>query len=135
MDLSNFKTASGKTLTLTHPVTGEDLPITITVAGIESKEYKAAAFRYTDKRLQSNKKPKAEELDAAKVEILSASTLEWTDVEWEGKAFPCTKENAKFLYRNVPWIRHQVQAFQDDEANYFEEVAGKSEAGASGASG
>lgn len=49
---------------------------------------------------------------------LAAATVSWSGIGLDGEDLSCTTENAKLLYRRLPWVRDQVRAFVHDRANF-----------------
>lgn len=130
MDLSKLNSAeacdSGATYEVVHPSTGEPLGIKITLAGIDSKVYRDAQRKLSNKRLKQtfgkgvvNKTPTVEEFEAETVDILAKCTISWENVVWEGKDLPCNYDTAKMIYLNLIWLRDQVDAFINDRANFL----------------
>jgi hypothetical protein len=130
MDLATLNSVeacdNGATYEVVHPSTGEPLGIKITLAGIDSKIYRDAQRKLTNKRLKQtfdkrvvNKTPTSEEFEAETVDILAKCTLNWENVIWEGKELPCNYENAKIIYLNLLWLRDQIDAFINDRANFL----------------
>jgi len=125
-DLAKLNSEDEATYEVVHPSTGEPLGIKITVAGIDSKKYRDAQRKLSNKRLKQtfgrgvvNKTPTVEEFEAETIDILAKCTLSWEKVVWEGNDLPCTYENAKMIYGNLIWLRDQVDAFINDRANFL----------------
>jgi len=126
MDLSKLNSEDEATLEIVHPSTGEPLGIKITVAGIDSKIYREAQRKVSNKRLKQtfgrgvvNKTPTVEEFEAETVDILAKCTMSWQNIVWEEKELPCNYENAKMIYIKLIWLRDQVDAFINDRANFL----------------
>ena len=128
MDLKNLDLRAaaekGATLTLRHPVTDEDLktskgePITITVLGSDSREFRRKIDEISRQRQRKKGTPSLAESDRMAAELLASVTRSWFGIEWEGKALECNAENAEMLYRERPWVRHQVDEFVADVGNF-----------------
>lgn len=133
MDLATLDVTSaanaGATLTLRHPVTGDDLPMTITLAGKDSATWKEAERKYADKRLaQMQRNGKMGNITTAEVEkrglkLLAAVTLDWTGIELDEKPVACTKENAEHIYAKFAWIAEQVDEFVGDRSNFLPDTS------------
>ena len=124
MDLKKLniteKAEEGSWCELEHPVTGETLDIRIKLAGIDSKTYREAARKQINKRLKKGlRKISIEDTEQEEIELLAACTLDWENVEYEGNVLECNPENVKFVYKEFPWIREQVDAFIADRGNYL----------------
>lgn len=133
-DLSTLNTRdrseTGSTLTLRHPVTGDVLlhgsaeaqkPVTITLLGVESsvaeKMQREAQRRRLKKGFQYKVTP--EELEAEALNLLGALTQSWDGVGLGVESLECNAINAQRLYREMPWIRKQVDEFVNDIGNYL----------------
>lgn len=134
MDLSKLDLGAaaeqGATMTLRHPVTDEDLlddktgePITITVMGRDSKQFRQTADRLHRARQQGSrrKEPTLREAEKFAATLLGAVTLRWNGIEWEGKPLECNVENATMLYTERPWIREQIDEFVGDAGNFYKQ--------------
>jgi hypothetical protein len=124
MDLTSLAVSSeGSVLTLTHPVTGADLPVKITLLGTDSPVFRKAQRAIVNRRLKQAKKTTltAEEIEAEGVDALVACTVSWEGVELDGKKLDCTPENIRRVYTDVrlPFIREQVDSFIAERANFM----------------
>lgn len=125
MDLSKLNVANsnnGETLQLVHPVTCDDLPISITLAGSDSEAFRNKRLEIQNRNVSSmmkNRKKGFESNDIDGCELLASVTLSWSGVEENGKPVECSTENAMDVYRRFPWIREQVDEFVGDRANFF----------------
>lgn len=126
VDLASLDTAalaeSGAVLKLCHPVTGDELGITITLVGADSPTYRKTEARLLEKyRKQQAKKRGPEDYRRDAAETAAACTVDWQNVQVDGEDVPCTKENAKALYLRFPWMYEQVQAFIGDRQSYLQD--------------
>ena len=134
---------SGVEITLIDPVT--DLPLNerITVYGLDSKVCKDIQHRQTNNRLEkqaqkgNRKKPitTAEAMEADGLDLLVGCTKSWRTIVkdeagketgdrpeielGEGEWLPCTPENARRVYEEVPWIKEQVDSAIGDRSNFL----------------
>ena len=120
MDLMNLKPTSDTVeVTLKHPNTGDTLKnddksdMTITIHASHSKEYKAATYEQTNKRLkamQSGKKQEitAQDMEEAGLTLLSKATADW-NITYGGEKPKLTVAKAKDLYNEVFWIKDQIE--------------------------
>lgn len=113
----------GSDLTVLHPTTGEPLEIVIVVSGPDSKRSRDATRDMTD-RLTKEAIEKKLNPDDATFERMAAMhaaaiTQSWSGVEWDGKEFPFSAENALKLYSERRWIREQVERFAGQRGNFF----------------
>lgn len=134
MDLDSFDTTSsadaGVKMNLSHPESGNDLrqddgkPITITLAGQDSKRLKAADQTTADKRLARMSSGKrftmtSEGMEGEALDRLVVATLAWDGIKVGGEAMPFTPDNARKLYQRFPWIREQAEAFVNNRSNFI----------------
>ena len=123
-DLAKLDTAKvaeeGAELFVAHPTTGEDLGITITLIGTDSK-----TFRDISKsRATASLKKKTREIDLDQnesdaVELLAKCTKGWTGITENGKEVAFSYDNAVQLYTKYLWLREQIDRFMADRANFL----------------
>ena len=132
MDLANIDLQAaaeeGVEVKLQHPANGEYLVddqgehLVITVLGKDSQTWQNAAKRVNTRNANryKDRKVPATALESALYEILAESTLKWSkNIEFDGAALKCTKENASMLYEKRNWIAEQVMEAAADRASYF----------------
>lgn len=90
---------------------GNDLDMFITVAGLDSKVFRAALVAVKRKFIEEN----AADADA---ETLAEATLGWRGFMSDGKELEFSKEKIKDLYINAPYIKTQVNFFIGNRANF-----------------
>ena len=101
---------------------GNPLGIHILLAGNDSQAYQKELRKHQDKMLKKNKmKISAEEAENQNLNLLSACTLNWQGVEYQGVELECNRENIRWLYKNFPFIREQADDFIGDRANFLGE--------------
>ena len=123
-DLAKLDTAKvaeeGAELRVAHPTTGEDLGITITLIGTDSK-----TFRDISKsRATASLKKKTREIDLDQnesdaVELLAKCTKGWTGITENGKEVVFSFDNAVQLYTKYLWLREQIDRFMADRSNFL----------------
>ena len=123
-DLAKLDTAKvaeeGAELRVAHPSTGEDLGITITLIGTDSK-----TFRDISKsRATASLKKKTREIDLDQnesdaVELLAKCTKGWTGITENGKEVAFSYDNAVQLYTKYLWLREQIDRFMADRSNFL----------------
>ena len=108
---------------LTDEKTGETMKIHL--LGRDSQAYKTKMRERQNKRMQAgfkkgkNRKVSIEEVDSDTLEVMVAVTTDWEGVIWEGKPLEFNAENARFLYKNLPWLVDQVDEFIHERENFF----------------
>ena len=123
-DLAKLDTAKvaeeGAELRVAHPTTGEDLGITITLIGTDSK-----TFRDISKsRATASLKKKTREIDLDQnesdaVDLLAKCTKGWTGITENGKEVAFSYDNAVQLYTKYLWLREQIDRFMADRSNFL----------------
>lgn len=125
-DLSEFDGLAaaqeeGIEIKIVHPKTGEEMGITIRVAGPESDRQKKARNRLVNDRLTKNRNRRvtAAELEQDALKVSAASILGWENIQVKGKEFEFNLENAETLLRSYPFIREQVDSAINDRALFM----------------
>lgn len=130
MDLSNLlPTSDTITVILKHPVTDDVLmkddgvEMSVTVYAPHSKEYKAALYEQTNKRIQKAQKSKkitftAEEIELTTVELVAKTTKDW-DLIFNKKPLKFSVAEATDLYQKLPWLKDQVLEAQEDYTSFL----------------
>jgi hypothetical protein len=132
LDFSNVSAAAedGAVLELKDPA-GEPIlkddgsPVTITLAGTESKKWKKARNAVGDRYLKNanprNSSPvrTMDEALSDQAFQLASVTLAWDGVIVDGQELPCTHDNAKKIYLQYDWVREQVDLFVGERRNFW----------------
>ena len=123
-DLAKLDTAKvaeeGAELHVAHPTTGEDLGITITLIGTDSK-----TFRDISKsRATASLKKKTREIDLDQnesdaVDLLAKCTKGWSGITENGKEVAFSYDNAVQIYTKYLWLREQIDRFMADRSNFL----------------
>ena len=123
-DLAKLDTAKvaeeGAELHVAHPTTGEDLGITITLIGTDSK-----TFRDISKsRATASLKKKTREIDLDQnesdaVDLLAKCTKGWSGITENGKEVAFSYYNAVQIYTKYLWLREQIDRFMADRSNFL----------------
>lgn len=129
MDLSKLDTVAaadkGATMTVRHPVTGDDLtegdkPMTLTLIGADSGAFKRAVAD-SIKTAKPGKQANLADVERNTIDILVRVTTGLSDNwKWDGKPFPFSADNVRRLYTERPWIREQVDKFIADRSNFLD---------------
>lgn len=129
MDLSTLDVSEaasrGATMELRNPATGETLysdggePVSITVLGSDSSEYRKRLRSAANGRINSRKKQTIEQLEQDGIGLLVAVTTGWRNIVVEGQNLEFSPEEARRLYEKYPWIREQVDEFVNERANFL----------------
>lgn len=132
-ELSTKTTAEqGAEITICHPKTNLPLDITITVCGSDSETFRKISRKQLNRRLEQSNKARgrqvqmtAEELEAEALDVLVACTKSWAtgsrpEIELEpGEWLPCTPENVRKVYEELPWLREQIDQAIGDRSNFL----------------
>ena len=130
-DLGNIITAddsNGEFLHLMNPGNGEPLTnddgsnVGIYLLGKDSDAYRLAQRKITNRRLsqKGNTSITAERIEIEANEILANCTVSWTGIVYNGEVLVCDIANAKMIYKDLPWLKEQVDEFVAERANYLE---------------
>ncbi len=106
-------------VTIKHPATNEPLKnddgseMTVSVYATYSKQYKKVVHEIANKRLKAaqgknNKEFTLEELEAATLETIAKTTVEW-NITYGGEKPKLTEGKAKEVYDKVFWIKSQIE--------------------------
>lgn len=120
-------------MTLRHPSTDmkltyedgdKELPVTISLLGLESSAARKLRRRFQARRLERLDKGKKmrltpEQLDEERLDMYVALTQSWKGIDWKGEPLPCTPANVRMLYTERDWIQDQIAEYTGDLANYL----------------
>ncbi len=111
-------------VTLTHPSTGQvvvnadDTPMTISVYGPYSREYKKVLYANTRDRInKGDQNIDMEELERLNINVLAETTTSW-NITYDGVVPELDVELAKTIYENVYWIKSQVDQAVEDALDF-----------------
>jgi len=122
----------GAVLTLKHPATGEPMDAWIKSAGPDSKIAKQRQSVMRRKLRQAGKQSiDFDEIEGMAMDSRVAKTLDWGNIELEGKPVAFSEDNARMLYTRFPWIAEQVDEHQADRS-FFIAAASKPQKSGSG---
>ena len=129
MDLASLAPVTdGVPVPLRHPVTGEKLthdktgePITISIVGMDSDQFRARHRAIINRRLNAGKKAKvtAEEIETESIGTIAACVTGWAGVNLDGADLTFTIDNVKALLARLPFIREQLDEAIADRANFL----------------
>jgi hypothetical protein len=138
LDLTTLDTATaadaGSIMEVLHPTTGAVLTheggkaVTITLAGQDSARYQGAARASRNRRLKAQQSGRrvqisAEEMENDGIETIVSCTLGWDGIGVDGAPLPFSPDNARMLYKRLPWLLEQADAFISDRANFLKASA------------
>ena len=110
-------------VTINHPGTGEPTSIKITVASMDSEKYKQISMKVQNEQLKyamkNRGKTTAERIASNSLEILVGATVSWEGLAEGDKPLPCTPENVRKVYTDLPFIKEQVDEFLGDRRNFI----------------
>ena len=128
MDILKYnsdRSNTGEWVTIKHPTTGADTDIQILAAGTDSAVYKKAFSEVVSGRVLYLQDEGAELTYERKAKedigIVVACTLEWKNVEENGKALKCETANVEKVYKEYGWIYEQVDKFITIRKNFLGE--------------
>ncbi len=111
----------GVLVKILHPGTGDELGVSIIVAGPDSKVAKNAERRMIDRRIKGRKVKAltAVELQEEGLKKLAACVLSWEGMLENGKPIECSVDNILHVFDLCPWIADQVAETASDRAAFF----------------
>jgi hypothetical protein len=124
---------AGAWCALRHPGTGQPLtsggrPVRVLLAGPDAPRFRTARRHVRDALLErlaaardKDDTAALAELEAeAEREMAAALTLAWENVRLpDGEPLACSTDNARRLYRDLPWLLAQVGGFAAERANFI----------------
>lgn len=128
-DLSSFKNTDGAWMDVVHPSTGVAFegdngePVRIRLLSLQSDQCQKIVERLhneREKKRLSNRKyyQTAEEAKEGLLQLLSAATLEFENLTYEGSPIVGDAKIQK-VYQEFPWLREQVERFVEDWGNFL----------------
>lgn len=118
MDLKNFETEDSGWLVINSP-SGEVTDIKIKVASRDSETFRKAQRRITEAERKRAKGLKPAESERMWLDTFAKCTVDWENLQIEGKDIPCNYENAMMVYENYNFVLEQVMAFIVDRENFL----------------
>lgn len=119
MDLNNYKTHESEWMTVTDPF-GEPTDIRIRLAGRDSESFKKASRKIAEAKRKRQKGLKPIEEERMWLETFAKCTVEWENLEDNGKKLDCNFENAMKVYSNYEFVLEQVIIFIQERENFLE---------------
>lgn len=103
------------------PVTGEDTPAYLLLAGSDSTIYRQAQHRVANARLnrKSRDRISIEDIEAEQISILVDCTLGWGGMVLKNAELPFDKKTVRNIYEKFPTVREQAEQFIADRSNYL----------------
>ena len=123
-DLAKLDTAKvaeeGAELRVAHPTTGEDLGITITLIGTDSKTFRdISKIRATMALKKKTREIDLDQNEQDSIELLARCTKGWSGITENGKEVAFNHENAVDIYTKYLWLREQIDRFMVDRSNFL----------------
>jgi hypothetical protein len=119
----------GFELELLHPATKAPLGVFVSLVGKDSTVFREHIRRNGNDRLRKQALqqrrgkdvdvPTYEKIEAEAIELLAVCTTGWRNVEYRGVTLPFSQVNAAVIYRDLPWIREQVDEAIGDIENFM----------------
>ncbi|WP_426751711.1 hypothetical protein [Myxococcus sp. Y35] len=125
LDLGSLQRSDTTTVEIVHPATGDATGMKVVVHGVDSPTYREADRALRNRRLHKLQhsgrasKVTAEDTEADGLELLVRCTASWEGFKENGEPLPFSKENARRVYQEHPWLRRQVDAAVTDAASFF----------------
>lgn len=124
--IQSIKFNDTATMTVTHPVTGDDLEAadggaqTVTVYGAQSSQFRTA--RNAGINASVNKRGKqvtAEKMETNATQLLADCTVSFNGVDFGDG--PIDVKDAKETYLEHGWFKDQIDDFMGSNANFLEQ--------------
>ena len=119
MDLKNYKTQEAEWMVVNDPF-GDPTDIRIKLSGRDSEPFKRATRKIAEARRKKQKGLKPIEEERMWIETFAKCTLEWENLQNEGKKIECTFENACEIYSQYDFVLEQVIVFIQERENFLE---------------
>lgn len=121
MDLANLKASDVCKVDIKHPVTGENLGLSVDICGSDSKRFQAAKHKVRNESLKNpGKQRTSEQLEATSLSIVLDCVTGWAG-EWiyKGSALEFSRQNLEMVLKELPWIREQIDTAIGDRTNFL----------------
>lgn len=111
---------------ITHPGTGENIGLRMTLMSSEDKRLKRVIRRITDQNMIKNKRGKglkAEDIEENQIELLAHGVTGWEwygDLTFHGEKPEFTIANVKKVLSEKGFILSQIDEEMGDTARFFE---------------
>lgn len=128
-DLSDLAVPdTAQTFEVRHPASQKTvlfidlLPVTAPAPALVKRKQDKRRFDTLARKGKLSTTP--EEAEANGLDLLAACTVGWRDADgnvptYKGQAFPCTPQNVRTLYTDMPWVRDEVDRFLGDVSNFL----------------
>lgn len=111
----------------THPATGENIGLRITLRPKSHKAPKAVQRNWTTQALR-NRKLTADQLEARAVELIVALVEKWewhkdhegNESDFKGEKIPLNETNLRTVLKALPWLRDQIDNEAGNDASFFQ---------------
>lgn len=121
MDLSKLDTTKkaeeGVEMKLRHPVTNEELGVTLTLRGTDSKIVKAAFSKF--RRVSEDDKKSDSEKEKAAADLVVRCIISIDGAEYEGKPIESDEDGKRFFVERFQWAASQVFDFINDIEHFL----------------
>lgn len=104
----------GAELIVKHPVTGALTDIVLTIAGPDSDVQRRARLMMQDEMMAFRGRPPAGEYERMDLDRLARCV-----VAWRGMDAPFSFSAVVKLFKDVPFVREQVEEFSKSRVDYF----------------
>lgn len=119
MNLTNYKLEETAWLESVYAPDGEKTDIRIELASRDSQKYQARIKKLAEKNRKALKGLDINTVEKETMNIYVACTINWENIQDNGKDVPCTPEEIERIYTMAPWIFEQVREFIEDRANFL----------------
>lgn len=125
VDLATIK-PTDRTVDIRHPVTGEDIGVSVTLMPVSDDRLKRLRRQIQDKQSvleRKGKSFKAEEREKNANDFLFAAMTGWNwhgdDVTFRGERPEFNQRNVNAVFEELPWFREQIDEELGDTKSFF----------------
>lgn len=121
MDIAKLETKAAHDTGAEVRIIGPDGRLTdfyITVVGLDSAVWRSIMRKQHRDALNAAMEGAEHDIDAESPALLAEATIGWRGLEADGEAVEFSKETAKRLYENAPYIADQLDRFIGKRANF-----------------
>lgn len=124
MDIAKLKPAE-RVIEITHPATGENIGVRVTVISLVDDRLKAVRRRFQNKKIELEKRGKtfkADDLEENAIELLlnAITSWDWYEADFGGEKLAFNEKNVKMVLDTLPWFKNQIVEAIDDEKSFFQ---------------
>lgn len=118
-ELSTLKPLNEVEIQINHPITSEQLDISFTVHGSDSKEYRQASRDAMFSRMSKKSDDDSFNIEDEEIDVLSKCIVSFSGIMIDGKELESNEDNVRKVITEYDWIREQISTFIMNRKNFF----------------